>query len=685
MTNKIPAIVTLLLILFIPVFAGPQKSRVDINSWQMRWGDSPVDSAGVPIWTYRELSDSNWINTETPYCLSGKNKNNFLWVRIKSPDIKWVNPTLYLTGIMYAAEVFVDTNKVYSAGLFKPDKSSRFNSALWHMCPLGSNSAGKTVFLRIYSDNPADVGIPVLGDNKVFIGSQWSIIKYIISNSIDRFVLGCLFILIGILTLDLCFHRWSQKPFMYLSFSLFSFSAGLAYFASGEFTQLIIPNPAIRLIFTYIGLAFYPVGLFSFYEQIINPARKKIIRGTWIGLLFYGIIILCFEATGIIQVKIIFYIIWVLLIFAGYLIALAHGIKYPTLGNIETQIFNTGFIIMSLFVVHDLLFNFGLIPYWRWVSQWGVLIFILSLLHLIEMNNTRDNKKLARYSKKLEEYGKTLETKVSKRTSDLFEKNKKLEETMQELQNTQQQLILKEKMASLGHLVAGVAHELNNPISAMNSASNIQERCLNIIKDILEKSNSIAELRDNEQFNKTLALLEQNSGIISNGSQRVSFIVKSLKNFARLDEAVFQKADIHEGLDSTIELLHHELKNRVTVIKEYGKIPKINCYPNELNQVFVNLVANAAQAIEGQGEIRIVTSADDKYVVIKVIDNGPGIKPEHINRVFDPGFTTKGVGVGTGLGLSISYTIIKKHNGEVTVKSQVGKGTTFEIKLPVNN
>jgi len=685
MTNKLLTAVILLLMLFAPVIAGIQNSKVEIEQWQIRWGDSPVDSAGVPVWTYEQQEDQYWINTESPYKFSGQNTEHYLWVRIKCPGNVWNNPTLFLTNILYAAQIYVDTKQVYSFGDFEPGKNSRFNAALWHMCPLGGDAGGKTIYARIYSDDPANIGIPVMGDSRVFIGSQWAMIKYIITNSIDRFVLGCLFILIGILTMDFFFHRWSQKPYIYLTFSIFAFGVGFAYFASGEFTQLIIHNPAIRLLCTYAGLAFYPVGLFAFYEQIINPAHKKPIRLIWIGLLIYGVIILCFESTGFILINNIFYIIWVVLIFSGYIVALIYGMKSTALGNIETKIFNFGFFVMSLFVVHDLLFNFGVIPYWRWISQWGVLFFILSLLHLIEIENEKDNIKLLRYSKKLEDYGKTLESRVRERTRDLYDKNKKLKETMQELQDTQQQLILKEKMASLGHLVAGVAHELNNPISAMNSASNIQERCLKIITEILAGATSIAELRDNKQFNKTVAVLEQNSSIISNGSQRVSFIVKSLKNFARLDEAEFQKADIHEGLDSTIELLHHELKNRITVVKEYGNIPQINCYPNELNQVFVNLVSNAAQAINGQGEIKIVTSADEKNVYVKVTDNGSGIKSEHINRVFDPGFTTKGVGVGTGLGLSISYKIIKKHHGDVTVQSEIGKGTTFEVKLPINN
>jgi len=193
----------------IPVLAGSQKPKVEIKQWQVRWGDSPVDSAGVPVWTYREQEDNYWNETQSPFRLSGRNKDHFLWVRIKSPDIVWDNPTLFMTNILYAAQIYVDTTRVYDFGSFAPDKNSRFNAAIWHMAPLGDNTEGKTIFLRIYSDDPASIGIPLIGDNKVFIGSQWAMIKYIITNSIDRFVLGCLFILIGMLTLDFFFNRWT--------------------------------------------------------------------------------------------------------------------------------------------------------------------------------------------------------------------------------------------------------------------------------------------------------------------------------------------------------------------------------------------------------------------------------------------------------------------------------------------
>ena len=164
---------------------------------------------------------------------------------------------------------------------------------------------------------------------------------------------------------------------------------------------------------------------------------------------------------------------------------------------------------------------------------------------------------------------------------------------------------------------------------------------------------------------------------------RITELVSSLKNFARLDEAEFQKADIHEGIDSTLTLVQHELKDKVEVVKEYGEIPKIFCYPNQLNQVFMNLFVNAVQAIEEKGTITIETSADDTNVYVQIADTGKGIPAEDLDRIFEPGFTTRGTGVGTGWGLSISYNIIQKHNGDITVESGVGKGTEFVISLPI--
>jgi len=267
--------------------------------------------------------------------------------------------------------------------------------------------------------------------------------------------------------------------------------------------------------------------------------------------------------------------------------------------------------------------------------------------------------------------------------TELAEKNRDLEDAMRQLRETQEQLVLSEKMASLGNLVAGVAHEINNPVGAVSSAADTSRRSIEIVTRLLEEAADLQTLRENHRFRTALDVLKSNNEITSTASDRITAIVHSLRNFARLDESEYQEADVHEGLDSTLTLLHHETKRRIEVVKEYGDLPRIQCYPNQLNQVFMNVLSNSIHAIEGEGRITVRTRRAGDRVVIEVEDTGKGIPKENLAKIFDPGFTTKGVGVGTGLGLSITYSIVRKHAGTITAASEVGKGTTMTITLPV--
>jgi signal transduction histidine kinase len=190
-------------------------------------------------------------------------------------------------------------------------------------------------------------------------------------------------------------------------------------------------------------------------------------------------------------------------------------------------------------------------------------------------------------------------------------------------------------------------------------------------------------VREDRKLNQMLTMVEDIARINQIACERIVDIVGSLRNFARLDEAEQKVADLHEGLDSTLTLVHHELKNRIQVIKEYGDIPPIHCHPNKINQVFMNLLVNSAQAINGEGRITIRTFREGDIVNVQFSDTGSGIRPENLSRIFDPGFTTKGVGVGTGLGLSIVFQIVHDHGGNIDVDSEVGKGSTFTVRLPI--
>lgn len=255
-------------------------------------------------------------------------------------------------------------------------------------------------------------------------------------------------------------------------------------------------------------------------------------------------------------------------------------------------------------------------------------------------------------------------------------------------------MLQSEKMASIGQLAAGVAHEINNPIGFVNSNLGTLQRYMQDILQLLASyENSEAELPPATRA--ALAGLKQKIDIdymrkdVGNllfesmeGLQRVKRIVQNLKDFSHMEEQERQLANLEQGLDSTLNIIWNGLKYKADVVKEYAGIPQIECIPAQLNQVFMNLLMNAAQAIEAHGRITVRTGVDGDDVWVEVEDTGNGIKPEHLDRVFDPFFTTKPVGSGTGLGLSLSYKIVQEHGGRIEVKSEPGKGAIFRVVLP---
>jgi len=258
-----------------------------------------------------------------------------------------------------------------------------------------------------------------------------------------------------------------------------------------------------------------------------------------------------------------------------------------------------------------------------------------------------------------------------------------IEKANQHLKQTQAQLAQAEKMASLGMLVAGIAHEINTPMGAVNSMHDTLVRAVDKLKNTINAQFDEERLKQTK-LTATLNIIDDANSTIKSGTERVTNIVKRLRSFARLDEAELKTVDIHEGLEDTLTLIHHDIKHDIKVKKDYGDVPPIACFPGQLNQVFLNLLVNARQAIKGKGEITIATYTKEKKVFIRIADTGSGISKENLSRVFDPGFTTKGVGVGTGLGLAICYKIVQDHKGEITIESELGNGTAFTVMLPLN-
>ena len=266
-----------------------------------------------------------------------------------------------------------------------------------------------------------------------------------------------------------------------------------------------------------------------------------------------------------------------------------------------------------------------------------------------------------------------------------------------ELEEAQSHMLQSEKMASIGQLAAGVAHEINNPIGYVYSNLGTLEKYVQDAFGMLdqyeqaESAITDAEIRaklkaakdklDFAFLRKDLRALMDES---KDGITRVKQIVQNLKDFSHVDTSEeWHYTNLHSGLDSTLNIVNNEIKYKANVIKEYGELPEVECLSSQLNQVFMNLLVNAAHAIEQRGTITIRTGQQGDEVWVDIADTGKGIAPEHIKKIFDPFFTTKPVGKGTGLGLSLSYSIIQKHHGRIEVQSEIGKGTTFRVWLPI--
>ena len=305
---------------------------------------------------------------------------------------------------------------------------------------------------------------------------------------------------------------------------------------------------------------------------------------------------------------------------------------------------------------------------------------------------------------------KQAEEALKKNQEELIKKNREIDESRRnlqlaleeleraykELKASQAKILQQEKMASIGQLAAGVAHEINNPMAFISSNLGTLDKYVGRLTEFIQTQTEVIEslqateaiegLNRKQKELKLDYITEDIKGLISeslDGSERVQKIVQGLKSFARVDEAEYKYTDMNECIESTINIVWNELKYKATLKKDYGKLPLTKCYPQQMNQVFMNLLINAVHAIENQGEIAIKTWSEDGSILIAISDTGRGIPKEQLSKIFEPFFTTKEVGKGTGLGLSITYEIVERHNGEITVESEVGKGTTFTVRIPI--
>lgn len=309
---------------------------------------------------------------------------------------------------------------------------------------------------------------------------------------------------------------------------------------------------------------------------------------------------------------------------------------------------------------------------------------------------------LSEQNQNLASVNQSLETRIAERTTELWQANQTLAREQRELtellgkvEEAQNQLLQSEKMAAIGQLAAGVAHEINNPIGFVNSNVGTLKTYTEQLLAVVDAHEAVANgadpaILEAARRNADLEFLREDLPQLIKESQdglaRVTRIVQDLKDFSHVDEASQQEADLNAGIESTLNVVWNEIKYKAEVVRQLGVVPPVHCVPAQINQVFMNILVNAAQAIETRGTITLRSGTENGYAWFEIEDNGKGIPEEVRKRIFEPFFTTKPVGKGTGLGLSISYDIIvKKHGGSLDVTSTPGKGTCFRISLPLSH
>ncbi|WP_276348440.1 7TM diverse intracellular signaling domain-containing protein [Daejeonella sp. JGW-45] len=513
------------------------------------------------------------------------------------------------------------------------------------------------------------------------------------------------------------FIYFSVKDKSYLYYVFYSLFIGLSSITLSGYTYrfILFDYPGLNHlgIIVFPGLAGIAGNLFmmNFLQTRENSPRMH--RFIYLSILIYSAAIVLrllgydrvsFRAIDFAAVS------TVLVTFTVTITLSLEGYRPAKLFLLAFSLFFTGLL---LFVLR----NLGVVPYndfTNYTKELGTALDVVLLAFaLADKINTfkRDKERsqeqtlqaLKENERIIREQNVILETKVNERTLELSEANNELNQTLIDLKEAEGQLVEAEKMASLGQLTAGIAHEINNPINFVTSNITPLNRDVDILIDFIqemekiglsdlpveEKQRLIEEQKEELDYDYLKIEINQLLKGIKEGASRTSEIVKGLRVFSRLDEDDLKKADLNDGLDSTLIVINNLLSNKIRLEKIYADIPLIECYPGKLNQVFLNILSNGIYAInkkfgdEEGGVLRITTSNSDTKVYVKIEDNGIGMDEATKKKIFEPFFTTKDVGEGTGLGMSIAYNTIRRHQGEIQINSTPGEGSEFILELPI--
>ncbi|MGV3763114.1 sensor histidine kinase [Parapedobacter sp.] len=585
---------------------------------------------------------------------------------------------------------------------------------------------------RLYDDNPNYVFPITLKEGEIvdlilevrtvdqlqlpiYVGTEKSILEFF---AFGQLLFGIYLGVIGIMVIYNLFVYLSVRDVAYLYYIAYIIFVGLSQaLFKGYTTQYLWPDNVWMALHASLIIPVLSGVTTGFFTKQFLQVRRYSLKLDWginifIGCYLIGFVIGMIDSTQT-GVEIIqfcamggsVYLLWV-------------AEKIRRKNNRAAYFYLIAYSIFLVFVVIFVLRNFNVVPYNTFTAnilEIGsvIQVTLLSFALADRINTYRKEKEesqvkaiaIAKENEKLvREQNIVLERRVEERTYALKESNASLQETLAHLKETQSQLVEAEKMASLGQLTAGVAHEINNPINFVTSNVAPLKRDINMIWDVLDEVERIA-LADDIPFDEKATRIDAYKEEIDvpylkteidflikgmhEGASRTAEIVKSLRIFSRVDEESLKFADINEGLESTLVILNSVIKENITVVKEFGALPPVECYPGKLNQVFLNIITNGIYAINEKfggkpgGILEIQTTVDAENAVVAIRDNGVGMSDQVKEKMFEPFFTTKDVGEGTGLGMSIVYNTIKKHGGEIKVDSSVGEGVSFLIVIPL--
>ena len=648
----------------------------EVQDWEYRWGESPIDAKGNYVWLLETNNATDWVKTgyadSSEKIFQNKKKEKTLWVRGKIPSINLTNPNLMTFNLMRNSEIYINEKKIRTVSNVL-EKRYFTLADVWPFIELNRMDFPAQTILTLKIDVPENFLI-----KPYYYGNYDSLLFFILFRDGAQIIIGffCLFLSV---ILIFVMNGLAEKKAI-LSLAILALSAAF-FLIPNNFTTLVmakffpsfIPARVFLMMSMIIGMV---SGVTMFTESIFGKGPGSIIRRLWQTYLLFGI-------TAILAgIKLGYGFKWMVaispflftLVIAGSIITMVYALTHAFHGDTDARIIVAGFVCFSAAGINDSIGGLKNTPDFQLSLHWGILSFILSMGWIVK-------RRFMKAKNQLENYNTDLEQKVKERT--------------EKLEAARSQIIVQEKMASLGSMTAGIAHEIKNPLNFIINFSGISKDMLNDLKQKIFRQ-GLSETEQNEAKEEFNTIARNLSKIEEHGN-RASAIISSMLLHSRSGVAQFQLSDINKLLAESLNLSFHSMRAsnpdcNMELRSHYGEIPKINVISQDIARVFLNIINNGMYAGHSKKLdnpdfvpiIEVSTTLVNNYVNITIKDNGAGIDPVVREKIFEPFYTTKPPGQGTGLGLSISYDIIvKEHHGDIKVNSKPGEFTEFIIILPI--